>query len=78
MDYEGDDIEEMFMQTFRICYKDAFGEIVYHDRSEYFDCENSKCDYRLSPTGNGLRLSNFRVKTKLFIDFAHDLSLKVS
>ncbi|KAL4089713.1 hypothetical protein QTP88_024689 [Uroleucon formosanum] len=31
LDYEEDDIEEMFMQTFRICYKDAFGEIVYHD-----------------------------------------------
>lgn len=31
LDYEEDDIEEMFMQTFRICYKDAFGEIVYRD-----------------------------------------------
>jgi len=31
LDYEEDDIEEMFMQTFRICYKDAFGELVYHD-----------------------------------------------
>lgn len=31
LDYEEDDIEEMFMQTFRICYKDAFGELVYRD-----------------------------------------------
>lgn len=31
MDYEGDDIEDTFSQTFRVCYQDVFGTVLHHD-----------------------------------------------
>lgn len=31
LDYEGDDIEEVFMQTFQISYTDVFGHVHVHD-----------------------------------------------
>ena len=34
LDYEGDDVEDVFMQTFRIGHKDIFGNIVQHDLKE--------------------------------------------
>lgn len=37
LDYEDDDIEDVFMQTFRISYKDVFGSILTHDLKENGD-----------------------------------------
>ncbi|XP_052120401.1 ubiquitin-protein ligase E3A isoform X2 [Frankliniella occidentalis] len=34
LDYEGDDIEETFSQTFRVCYQDVFGTVLHHDLKE--------------------------------------------
>lgn len=34
LDYEGDDIEDVFLQTFRIGYSDIFGSSLYHDLKE--------------------------------------------
>ncbi|XP_075235231.1 ubiquitin protein ligase E3A isoform X1 [Lycorma delicatula] len=31
IDYEGEDMEEMFMQTFKIGYNDVFGNVLYHE-----------------------------------------------
>lgn len=31
LDYEGDDIEEVFMQTFQISYQDVFGHVHVHN-----------------------------------------------
>lgn len=31
MEHEDDDVEEVYMQTFQISYKDPFGSVVYHD-----------------------------------------------
>lgn len=31
LDYDGDDIEEVFMQTFQISYTDVFGHVHVHD-----------------------------------------------
>jgi ubiquitin-protein ligase E3 A len=37
MDYEGDDMEDTFMQTFRICYQDIFGNTFNKDLKENGD-----------------------------------------
>lgn len=37
LDYKGDDMEEVFMQTFRITYKDVFGCVLAHDLKENGD-----------------------------------------
>ncbi|XP_055316657.1 ubiquitin-protein ligase E3A isoform X2 [Sitodiplosis mosellana] len=37
LDYDGDDIEDVFMQTFQISYQDVFGNIVMHDLKENGD-----------------------------------------
>ena len=34
LDYTEDDIEEVFMQTFQIGYKDVFGSTLTHDLKE--------------------------------------------
>lgn len=34
MDYTEDDIDEVFMQTFQIGYKDVFGSSLTHDLKE--------------------------------------------
>lgn len=34
LDYEGDDMEEVFVQTFRICYQDVFGSTFFHELKE--------------------------------------------
>lgn len=31
LNYDGDDIEDVFMQTFRISYQDVFGDVLTHD-----------------------------------------------
>ncbi|KAM3968245.1 ubiquitin protein ligase E3A [Aphomia sociella] len=31
LDYTGDDLEEAYYQTFRICYQDVFGNNIFHD-----------------------------------------------
>ena len=35
--YDGEDIEDVFMQTFRISYKDVFGSTLTHDLKEKGD-----------------------------------------
>jgi ubiquitin-protein ligase E3 A len=37
MEYEGDDMEDTFMQTFRICYQDIFGNTFNKDLKENGD-----------------------------------------
>ncbi|KPI91170.1 Ubiquitin-protein ligase E3A [Papilio xuthus] len=37
LDYSGDDLEEVYYQTFRICYKDVFGNNLFHDLKEEGD-----------------------------------------
>lgn len=37
LDYDGDDIEDVFMQTFRISYQDVFGNVLTHDLIENGD-----------------------------------------
>ena len=32
--YEGDDVEDVFMLTFRVSYTDVFGSTVTHDLKE--------------------------------------------
>ncbi|XP_063374930.1 ubiquitin-protein ligase E3A [Cydia amplana] len=31
LDYNDDDLEEVYYQTFRICYRDVFGNVIFHD-----------------------------------------------
>lgn len=31
LEYTGDDLEEVYYQTFRICYNDVFGNNIFHD-----------------------------------------------
>ena len=31
LSYEGDDMESVFLQTFRVCSTDVFGTLVHHD-----------------------------------------------
>ncbi|XP_046395665.1 ubiquitin-protein ligase E3A isoform X1 [Ischnura elegans] len=47
LEYEEDDIEDTFMQTFRICYQDVFGSAFFHELKEggdqiYVTQENKK------------------------------------
>lgn len=37
LDYDADDIEDVFMQTFQISYQDVFGNILTHDLKENGD-----------------------------------------
>lgn len=37
LDYDADDIEDIFMQTFRISYRDVFGDVLTHDLIENGD-----------------------------------------
>ncbi|XP_047121045.1 ubiquitin-protein ligase E3A isoform X1 [Schistocerca piceifrons] len=37
LEYEGEDMEETFLQTFRICYQDVFGATLYHELKESGD-----------------------------------------
>ncbi|CAH0769771.1 unnamed protein product [Bemisia tabaci] len=37
LDHEDDDMQDTFMQTFRICYEDAFGSVLHHDLKENGD-----------------------------------------
>jgi len=37
LDYEGEDMEDTFMQTFRICYQDIFGNAFTEDLKENGD-----------------------------------------
>lgn len=37
LDYEGDDMEDVFMQTFKVCSQDVFGTVMYHDLKENGD-----------------------------------------
>ncbi|KAJ1525999.1 hypothetical protein ONE63_009178 [Megalurothrips usitatus] len=34
LEYEGDDIEDVFSQTFRVCHQDVFGSVLHHDLKE--------------------------------------------
>ncbi|CAG4940317.1 unnamed protein product [Colias eurytheme] len=34
LEYTGDDLEEAYYQTFRICYRDVFGNNIFHDLKE--------------------------------------------
>lgn len=31
LEYEGEDMDSVFMQTFRVCYTDIFGSVLNHD-----------------------------------------------
>ncbi|KAG8230516.1 hypothetical protein J437_LFUL010036 [Ladona fulva] len=47
LEYEEDDIEETFVQTFRICYQDVFGSTFFHELKEggdqiYVNQENKR------------------------------------
>lgn len=37
LEYEGNDLEEVFYQTFRICYQDVFGNTIFQDLKENGD-----------------------------------------
>lgn len=37
LEYEGDDIEEVFMQTFKVSYHDVFGATITHELKENGD-----------------------------------------
>ncbi|XP_032511772.2 ubiquitin-protein ligase E3A isoform X1 [Danaus plexippus] len=37
LDYTGSDLEEVYYQTFRICYTDVFGNNIFHDLKENGD-----------------------------------------
>lgn len=37
LDYKGDDMEEVFVQSFRITYQDVFGTMLSHDLKEHGD-----------------------------------------
>lgn len=34
LEYTGPDLEEVYYQTFRICYQDVFGNTIQHDLKE--------------------------------------------
>lgn len=34
LEYVGSDLEEVYYQTFRICYQDVFGNTIFHDLKE--------------------------------------------
>ena len=46
LEYEADDMEETFVQTFRICYQDVFGTTFFHELKEGGDqiyvCQDNK------------------------------------
>lgn len=49
LDYKADDIEDVFMQTFRISYRDVFGEVLTHDLKENGDSINvNHCNKKVS------------------------------
>ncbi|XP_063892746.1 ubiquitin-protein ligase E3A [Helicoverpa armigera] len=37
LEYTGSDLEEIYYQTFRICYQDVFGNAIFHDLKENGD-----------------------------------------
>lgn len=37
LEYNAPDLQDIFMQTFRINYQDVFGTILYHDLKEEGD-----------------------------------------
>lgn len=39
IDYEGDDMETVFVQTFQVCYTDVFGNVFHHDLKPKGDSE---------------------------------------
>ena len=46
LEYEADDMEDTFVQTFRICYQDVFGTTFFHELKEGGDqicvCQDNK------------------------------------
>lgn len=34
LEYDGDDMEDMFMQNFRVGYQDVFGDCLWHNLKE--------------------------------------------
>jgi hypothetical protein len=46
LEYEADDMEETFVQTFRICYQDVFGTTFFQELKEGGDqiyvCQDNK------------------------------------
>ncbi|XP_066998612.1 ubiquitin-protein ligase E3A [Anabrus simplex] len=49
LEYEGDDMEEIFVQTFRICYQDVFGTTFFHELKDGGDhilvCQHNKREF---------------------------------
>ncbi|PNF21690.1 Ubiquitin-protein ligase E3A [Cryptotermes secundus] len=49
LEYEADDMEETFVQTFRICYQDVFGTTFFHELKEGGDqiyvCQDNKKEF---------------------------------
>lgn len=37
LEYHDDDLEEVYYQTFRICHRDVFGNVIFHDLKEDAD-----------------------------------------
>ena len=46
LEHEADDMEETFVQTFRICYQDVFGTTFFHELKDGGDqiyvCQDNK------------------------------------
>ncbi|KAJ9588949.1 hypothetical protein L9F63_017744 [Diploptera punctata] len=49
LEYEADDMEDTFVQTFRICYQDVFGTTFFHELKEGGDqiyvCQDNKKEF---------------------------------
>lgn len=37
LEYTEPDLEDVFMQTFKVCYQDVFGTVIHHDLKENGD-----------------------------------------
>ncbi|XP_045203681.2 ubiquitin-protein ligase E3A-like isoform X2 [Mercenaria mercenaria] len=63
LDYEGDDFEDAFMQTFQISYKDVFGSTITHELKDKGDdipvTQLNKKE--LGDNGNGIQLAHCKL-----------------
>jgi hypothetical protein len=72
LDYEGDDLESVFLQTFRVCYTDIFGTVLHHDLrpdgdSIFVTQENKKVTSLRPHSGHSSR-------QELFVNFCRALT----
>ena len=51
LEYTEDDMEAVFTQTFKVCYQDVFGNVIFHELKENGDqiyvtqCNKHVCKY---------------------------------